>query len=387
MIREILRVSWINLRRDRVALALTFVLPIAFFSVFALVFGGMDGGAGRELDLALVVEDETPIAIGMREILVAGKGLRVVTAGSTGVSLSRAEALELVQNGRVDVAVVIPAEFSARFASRGTEVPEVVLYTNAANPLAEPVAEGLLQAAALELAFESMARLARPSGESVPEGLIKVRAESTLEREGKRPSVAFFAAGIGVLFLLFTVSGRSAILIEERESGVLTRLLSSRLTMGQLLFGRWLFLALLGFTQVTIMFFWASVAFGLDLWTPRHLAGFVAMTTASAAAAAALGLLLAASCRSRAQLNGVASVLILVMSAVGGSMFPRFLMPEELQKLGLLTFNAWALDGYQKVFWYEASVADLAPELGVLLLVTVVLFALARGVARRWQTV
>ena len=42
------------------------------------------------------------------------------------------------------------------------------------------------------------------------------------------------------------------------------------------------------------------------------------------------------------------------MSALGGSMFPRFLMSENMQKVGLLTFNAWALDGYLKVFWRDA---------------------------------
>ena len=44
------------------------------------------------------------------------------------------------------------------------------------------------------------------------------------------------------------------------------------------------------------------------------------------------------------------------MSALGGSMFPRFLMSETMQKVGLLTFNAWALDGYLKVFWRKAAI-------------------------------
>jgi hypothetical protein len=43
-----------------------------------------------------------------------------------------------------------------------------------------------------------------------------------------------------------------------------------------------------------------------------------------------------------------------MMSALGGSMFPRFQMTDAMQRLGLLTFNAWALDGYVKVFWRNA---------------------------------
>ena len=385
MIRAVLAASWINLKRDRVALALTFVLPVVFFSVFAWVFGGMDRGAERDIEAALVVEEQSDVASRMRDVLMSNKGVRMVTADATGESLSRSRAIDLIHEAKIDVAIVIPEGFSERFASRGSGTPEVILYTNSANPIAEPVAEMFVQAAAIELGLEAFARLADLNAPTMNEGLIRVRVEGALESDGKRPSIAFFAAGIGVMFLLFAVSGRSAILIEERESGVLTRLLSSQLTLGQLLFGRWLFLALLGFVQVSVMFLWASVAFDLDLWSPNHLSGFVVMTAASAMAAAAFGVLLASVCRSRAQLNGVSSVLILVMSAVGGSMFPRFLMPEELQRLGLLTFNAWALDGYQKVFWYEVTPSGLGTEIGVLLAATIVCFSMAVLAARRWQ--
>lgn len=385
MITAVLRVSWINLKRDRVALALTFVLPIVFFSVFALVFGGMDRDSNRVIEAALVVEEPTDSALRMRDVLMSSKGLRLVTADRVGRALTRSQALELVQGGQVDVTIVIPEGFSEKLLTRLQEAPEIILFADSANPIAEPVAEMLLQAAAIELGLESFSRLAGQSTASMRQGLIRVRVENTLERGGKRPSIAFFASGIGVMFLLFAVSGRSAILIDERESGVLTRLLSSQLSLGQLLFGRWLFLTILGFCQVTVMFVWASLVFELDLWVPRNLLGFVVMTATSAAAAAALGLLLASACRSRAQLNGISSVLILVMSAVGGSMFPRFLMPETLQQVGLLTFNAWALDGYQKVFWYELGLGDLVPQIGVLLVATVVFFALATGLARQWR--
>ena len=66
-------------------------------------------------------------------------------------------------------------------------------------------------------------------------------------------------------------------------------------------------------------------------------------------------------------------------------MFPRFLMPESLRELGLLTFNAWALDAYQKVLWYDAPVPELWPQLAVLSALTLVFFALAGGLARRWR--
>src|SRR6185503_15728124 len=154
-------------------------------------------------------------------------------------------------------------------------------------------------------------------------------------RKGNSESlVSFYAAGIGVMFLLFSVSGASGSLLDEVDTG------------------KWLFISLLGMLQLTVMFLWGRLAFGLDLF--HHLPGFVVMTAFTAAAAAGFGLMLATLARTRAQLSGMSTIVILTMSSLGGSMFPRFLMSETMQKLGLLTFNAWALDGYLKVFWRDA---------------------------------
>lgn len=61
--------------------------------------------------------------------------------------------------------------------------------------------------------------------------------------------------------------------------------------------------------------------------------------------------------------------------------------PGDLEKLGLIRFNAWAVDGYLKVFWREAPLTALLPQLAVLTLLTVLFLAIARLLARRWEAV
>jgi len=96
---------------------------------------------------------------------------------------------------------------------------------------------------------------------------------------------------------------------------------------------------------------------------------------------------LATLARTRAQLSGFSTILILTMSALGGSMFPRFLMSETMQKMGLVTFNAWALDGYLKVFWRDAPLSHLWPQVLVLGGLAIAFLAIARVLARRWDAV
>jgi ABC-2 type transport system permease protein len=96
-------------------------------------------------------------------------------------------------------------------------------------------------------------------------------------------------------------------------------------------------------------------------------------------------MLLATVSRTRGQQAAISTLLILTMSAIGGSMFPRFLMPEAMKTAGLFTFNAWAIDGYTKVFWRDQPISHLAPQVAVLMGSGMVLFLIARRFARKWE--
>jgi ABC-2 type transport system permease protein len=196
--------------------------------------------------------------------------------------------------------------------------------------------------------------------------------------------ISYYAAAVGVMFLLFTASGASGSLLDESDSGALDRVLSSRVTMTTLLAGKLIYSMLLAFLQLTVMFLWAAGVFHLDLFT--HIPGFIVMTAATSFAVAAFGILLASVTRTRAQLAAFSTLIVLTMSAVGGSMFPRFLMPDAMKNVGLFTFNSWAIEGYTKVFWRDQPVRHLGPEVSVLLVSGFVLFLLARWFARRWES-
>ena len=383
MIWTIFRLGWLHLKRDRVALALTFILPIVFFSIFAAVFSDLDTEHLEALDTVLFLEDQGPTGERFATLLEQEPALRIQRVEAESINAARHFAVETIRQQEADVGIVIPVGFAAGLVESGEEAQAIEVLADSANPIVAELATGILGSVALRLTFEQLGVIEQSSGREALESPFTFEIADVVGNDTDKSAVAFFSAGIGVMFLLFAVSGRSGILIDEKESGVLRRILASRLGLGQLLLGHWLFLAVLGFVQVTVMFVWGWAAFGLDLWTADHLSGFVVMTAVSAAAAAAFGLFLASLCRTRIQLAGVSAVVILVMSALGGSMFPRYLMPEGLKKLGLLTFNAWALDGYQKVFWYETGLADLKPQVLVLLMVTVVFLLATRMLAAR----
>jgi ABC-2 type transport system permease protein len=109
------------------------------------------------------------------------------------------------------------------------------------------------------------------------------------------------------------------------------------------------------------------------------------MAAATALATSAFGLLIASASKTRAQLGAISTLTVLSFSALGGSMFPRFLMPESMQKIGLVLFNSWALEGLTDVFWREAPLAKLGLPVVVLIGWAIAFFALARQLTKRWE--
>jgi len=430
MIPTLLRIATTTLRRDRVVQAMTFFLPIAFFSIFAGIFGSQGRDVTSRIPVAVVDEDRSEVSNRLVAALRAETGVRIRTRArrpgeppdTARTVISRLRALELVRNGDVPVAIVIPHGFGARASLDST--PSIELLSDRADPVAPQVVSGLLQKTVITGAPDVFARqglglfekygggltpqqrqameswtahlkdsagatrgTAAPGGRgSIAGGMVPVRVVDVLGEKRPNPLIALTAAGIAVMFLLFSASGAGGTLLDEVETGTLERLLTSRAGMGTILLGKWLFIVMLGVFQITVMFVWGMVAFKLDLMS--HLPGFFIMTFFTAAAAAGFGLVLATLCRSRQQLGGLSTILILTQSAVGGSMFPRFAMNEQLRALGrFTTFNANALDGFEKVFWRQAKLLDLWPQVLVLTVLTILFLSVARVLARRWETV
>ena len=425
MFGTLLRVAWTNFRRDRVALSLTFVLPVIFFSIFAGVFGNQRGSATRRVPVAVVDQDGSAYSKALVAALEAEGALRVRTTRESegrGGPLDRDGAEALVRDGDFPAAVVLPkglGETRKFWGDTGTAAPRVQLLADVSDPIAPQVVQGLLQkvsftAAPETMATEGLAMFEKYSGPltpvqraSVDQWVSSMRRNGAASTSGSNASpafglpidlvnvmqpgsgdtatISFYAAGIGVMFLLFSCAGAGGTLLEEEESGTLGRLISSRAGMSGVLAGKWLFIAMMGMLQLAVMFTWGALVFGLPLLP--HIPGFLVMSAFTAAAAAAFGLVLATLSRTRAQLSGLSTIVILTMSALGGSMFPRFLMSDTMQTFGLVTFNAWALDGYLKVFWRDSPLLDLWPQVLVLTGLTVIFLAAARMFARRWETV
>jgi ABC-2 type transport system permease protein len=421
MIGAILQTSFRSLRRDRGAFVMSFVLPIGFFTIFGFVFGSMKGSSTPRVNVLVVDEDHSAASRSLMRALLREPSLQAETHAKptkenpAPADYTAATAEAAVRSGAAPAAMIIPAGFGANPISFGPEPgagaarPKFRILHDSADPVAAQVVAGMLQkvvmtslpatmAAAGSQYFDqqvggltpkqrqqmesSMAFLRQlqndggadsqdaPSGApannsaSNSRGFVAVDIQDVVGARKSNPMIAYYAAGVGVMFLLFTSGAAGASLLDESDSGALDRVLSA---------------------PVTLMFLWAWLIFKLDLFT--HIPGFLVMTAVTAFAVSAYGMLLASLTHTRGQLAAVSTLIVLTMSAVGGSMFPKFLMPDAMMKVGYFTFNSWAISGYTKVFWRDEPITSLGPEVAVLVASGAVLFLLARWFARKWEYV
>ncbi len=416
MIWTVIQTSWRRLRNNRAELILTFIVPMVFFSIFALIFGSRDSSSTTP-KIKVAISNEWPSELSDRAILLLQeqKSLRFTDRASQSSpnpsgakSVTRASAEDLVRRGMISAAIVFTKPNSAKpsLIMPMDGAAEVEILTDSFDQVASQVLTAVVQKAVMTANAE-MTKAKAKASHSVPATVVgdngvSPASYSTIVSQtvtmpqpptiatvdiigGKKtnPVIAMYAAGIAVMFLLFSATTASGSLLEERENSTLDRLLCSRLTMDQLLLGKWAFLTIIGSLQMTLMFLWGAVVFGIDL--QHHIEGFIALTLVTAGASSSFALMLAALCKSRMQLGWVSTIVILAMSALGGSMVPRYLMSESIQKVGLWTFNAWALDGYNKIFWRELPLQDVGLELAVLTASGFVFIVAARAFAIRWE--
>lgn len=376
MIFAMLRVMALSLIRDRGALVMAFLLPPTIFVIFAAIFSGTSGDELR-LQVALGVSAPTSLSERLETALRADDSLRVMPT----TFASEAEVVAAVESGQADVGLMVEGALDATEAAPavvfvdpgkvmagailsgqvqrliGLEMPDLALSRTA--PAIESLVGGFTpeQAARLSAAIEQLAT--GVSDQEAQPGLIDSRTVGP--QNGSGATVTYYAGAVAILFLLFSAMQSAATLIEERHSGIIDRIAVGPAGTDVVVAGKFLFLTAQGMVQVTLIFLVATLVYDVDVL--RHLGIWLLTTLVAAAAAAGMGMAVAAMCTTKQQAQTISTFVVLLCSAIGGSMVPRFMMPPWLQEIGWFTPNAWTIEVYHGVLWRGEGLAELVPEL------------------------
>jgi len=164
-------------------------------------------------------------------------------------------------------------------------------------------------------------------------------------------------AGTSVMMLLFSVAGIGGSLLDEKQEGMLKKLLCSPMHPNHILYGKMIYAIIISIVQLIIMFVYAWLVFDLDIM--HHLPSIVLMFFAIAYACSSFGIVLTSFAKSRQQVQDYSTIIVLVMSGIGGSMIPLFVMPEFMQKIAVFSVNYWGIQGFYDIFMELLPITDI----------------------------
>lgn len=395
LIRKDLRLFF----RDRTAVALTLALPVLLATVFGSAMAGVSGGGGGVTRVEVQVEDRDGSEAS--RALVASLG----EVDALEVTVARG-ARRAVAGGDVPAALVVPAGYGAALAEG--RIPEVRLLRDPSRSIAQHVVAGnllpvllerLAQEAGPRLMTHALDRLDFPAAgreeaeaalteswrrmDAVVERLV---AEEAFDEEpvggddangfdflrdvpamlgivtedvaGRRDEEGFSpaagashaVAAMAVMMLMFSLVAAGGTLLEEQAEGTLLRLQLAPSGGAAILAGKLGAMGSIGLLQLVVLFAYGGLVF--DVPVLADPVGIVVTSVGLVLAATGLGLLFATLCRSRKQLEGLSTLVILVMSAVGGAWFPREITPEWFRLAGQFTITAYAMDAFHGILWY-----------------------------------
>jgi ABC-2 type transport system permease protein len=425
--------------RDKVGMALGFLLPITLIVVYGAVFGGMggdDGGGLPKQTIRVADEDQTD---GSRRFLdvLRRSGMADVVTEQGGQPFTRAALEEAVRKGRAPFGLVILRGFGATLETGGP--PSLEMLRDPAKEMEFRIASQALMPAVMEttggrraktmpldivrslvgeeaFARGNSAELEKKSSELYEAmeswtsrasdsraagkgdagsmasfdfmgsmlGIKDTAVAPDRQTAGQRRKIAMLAqsvAGTAVMMLLFGLAACGGTILQERDAGTLRRLLVTPAPRGAILAGKFAFTFVIGLIQLVVMFAFGAVVFRLPIL--QHAGGLVLVAAATCAACTGFGIFIATVGRTQKQIEGISTLVILLMSSLGGSWWPLFITPTWMQVAGHFTINAWAMDGFLGVLAYNLSIRDILLPLGVLFGVAAVLIALSVVFFRR----
>jgi ABC-2 type transport system permease protein len=373
--------------QDKGDLAFSLLLPVV---TFALIYGAFGGESMFEATAYVVDEDDGIYSDIFLEKLEETEGITVelITAEKANTKLERSDVL---------LVTYIPEDFSEAlvsgeptqlvFMQRGNAGQEGQIIASIERGIAGDINREFL----VRRQVDNILRGTGISGDSIEVAVQKYLAEErteplveidnvdpTLNEEQTDDENEFlyqFLPGIVTMYVLFAVAMTARVIVEERRKGTLERLLTTRLSVGQLFFGKFLTGVARGFVQTLILLGLSYAVF--QLFTPLSFLASLVIALVFTAAASAVGLVIASISRSEDGATWIAVVFSIVTFMFGGTFF-EIAKGSGLYTISRFAINTYANDAYKVIIAEGGSLADVGPELGVLAIVIVAGLVISR---------
>ena len=338
------------LLRDRMAFVMLLGMPVMLIVILSFALKSeFEQGA---LQLALPIIDHDGSSSSERLIRFLGETEGVTTEIKSSDAEDRLK--DQVRDGDYLAALIIPEGFGDTLGQ--SEGRNLTLLLDPREAPSQGIVRSVILGAAQRL-VDNSSPSERPASATLETQFTGASHEPNVY-EQNIPGYAILAA----FFMTMFVAGS---ILAERFLGTFRRLHTMPVSRTVVFFGKVLAGFSVGLVQMTLLFAFGFAVFGLNLGDQPL--GLVPITIGVVAAATGLGVLIAGFARTDQQATAFGTLIVLTMAALGGCMVPRFIMPDTMQTIGLITPHAWAIEGYHDTIVRNKGLIDVLPAFGALM--------------------
>jgi linearmycin/streptolysin S transport system permease protein len=360
MIR-ILDLTWKDLLqnvREKQTFVFLLLMPIIFTLMFGLAFGGTHG-AGGDPRLPVGIMDqvrvsETDPLVGS---LQASDVVRLVAKSGQ----SPAELEKKVADNKLAAGLVIPDGYAAGLMMN--EPVKLIVYTDMSST-AGMTAQGAIQSAANRekisiFAAQVAQRALGADAQVLSDLLMKTMASwvtPPIELRISHPpnltansdnAYAQSSPGMIAQFAIAGLLSSAQIIVNERKTRCLKRLLTTAISRTQILLGHFLAIFLLILLQILVLVAFGQLFLKLDYLSQPGAILILAVSVALFVAG--LGLLIGALAKTEDQAVIFALIPMFAFSALGGAWMPLEFTGKTFQTIGHVSPVAWVMDGFKNI--------------------------------------
>jgi ABC-2 type transport system permease protein len=373
-----------QLLHDRKTFLFSLVMPIVLTLLFGYAFGGFGTGGDPRLPVGWLDQDNSPVSHQLFQLLDDSRVIRLIDD-----PLQTPAGLETrVLNEDLAGAILVPIHYGHDLKAgkpirlRLIGRPDTPAWTSLESEILTAVIHlesAICTAAVLErlagAPYEHTYQRALAAWQEPPVRVIEQKSQAIQTQDGSGSSMAHTSPGMMLQFAIAGLLVSASMIVVERKTRCLQRLLTTSTRRVEILSGHYLAI----FIQILVQFV-ILIAFGQLLLKVNYLRspGAVLLVAACAAACiAALGLLIGTLARNEEQAIIFSLVPMFLLAGLGGAWVPLEVVGPAFEVIGYFSPVAWAMDGFKNVALRGLGIESVLKPAAVLLGYAVIFFILA----------
>ena len=382
-----------QLARDVKTFMFLLIMPILFTFLFGYAFGGFSKGeSDSRLPVGYIALDNHWATDSLHDLLSESDVIRL----DENVFRSVADLEKMVADGDLAAAIIVPDGYG-RDVLKGKTARLTVIADTSASAWSTIEAELLTLAGRLDGAVRTATLIEQTNIEGVPfeyafkqtlsawdEPPIAIEETTSpaLKTSGNNSALAHTAPGMMLQFAIAGLLTAAQVIVAERKSRTLQRLLTTATNRVHIVLGHYLAILALIFTQFLILMTFAQLALKVDYLRLPVASLLVALS--AALCISALGLLIGIVAKSEEQAIIFSLIPMFVFAGLGGAWVPLEVAGPTFQTIGHLSPVAWGMDGFENIVARGLSSSSVLIPAAALIGYAVLFFILAAG---RFRTV